>query len=312
MFDKQVHLERVFRDELTRLNLEQAEAVQHIEGPVVVVAGPGTGKTHILAARIGYILMETDTRPQDILCLTYTEAATVAMRDRLAKLIGAAAFKVPIYTFHAFCNRIIQENVELFGGRLAESPANELVRNQLLVELVEQLPAGSLLVTRHANPEFYIRDILGLFERMKKDRWQSDVLIQLALDEIDGLPYDPAMWVGKSNRKSGVRKGDVSPEKMADARTKLRRFIEAVHLFEPYQKQLAKRGYYDFDDMILWVLQAFGQHPALLRRYQEQFLYILVDEFQDTNGAQNALVTSLMDYWDSPNLFVVGDDDQSI
>src|SRR5580704_10757695 len=103
-----------FREEYWKLNEQQRLAVDTIEGPVMVIAGPGTGKTQILAARIGKILLETDVSPRNILCLTYTDAGSLAMRRRLLQFIGPDAYKVNIYTFHAFCNDIIQENLSLF------------------------------------------------------------------------------------------------------------------------------------------------------------------------------------------------------
>src|SRR6478752_8625945 len=101
-------LHQKFYEEYNKLNEQQRKAVDTIEGPVMVIAGPGTGKTQILASRIGKILLETDSLPQNILCLTYTEAGVVAMRKRLTRFIGSDAYKVNIYTFHAFCNDIIQ------------------------------------------------------------------------------------------------------------------------------------------------------------------------------------------------------------
>src|SRR5580704_19441699 len=104
----------VFRTLYLTLNPEQKLAVDQIDGPVLVIAGPGTGKTQILGARIGKILLETDTDPGNILCLTYTDAGAIAMRRRLLSFIGPAAYKVHIHTFHSFCNDIIQENLPLF------------------------------------------------------------------------------------------------------------------------------------------------------------------------------------------------------
>src|SRR6187455_2751974 len=102
-----------FKKELEKLNPEQRQAVETIEGPVLVIAGPGTGKTQILAARIGYILENTDARPENILCLTYTDAGAIAMRKRLVQFIGPEAYRLTINTFHAFCNNIIQDNLDL-------------------------------------------------------------------------------------------------------------------------------------------------------------------------------------------------------
>src|SRR3984885_7838596 len=110
---KQEQLQK-FNTEYNRLNEQQKKAVDTIEGPVMVIAGPGTGKTQILSARIGKILLDTDALPENILCLTYTDAGTIAMRKRLLQFIGSDAYKVNIYTFHSFCNDIIQENLSMF------------------------------------------------------------------------------------------------------------------------------------------------------------------------------------------------------
>src|SRR3569623_1487512 len=104
-----------YRQALANLNPEQLAAGNKMDGPVLVVAGPGTGKTQILAARIGKILTDTDAQPNEILCLTYTDAGAVAMRKRLFEFIGPDAYRINIYTFHAFCNDIIQENLDYFG-----------------------------------------------------------------------------------------------------------------------------------------------------------------------------------------------------
>src|SRR6185312_4885295 len=113
MPSKNYQLEK-FNKEYNRLNEQQKKAVDTIEGPVMVIAGPGTGKTQILSARIGKILLETDTQPQNILCLTYTDAGVIAMRKRILDFIGADAYKVNIYTFHAFCYDLIQDNLSMF------------------------------------------------------------------------------------------------------------------------------------------------------------------------------------------------------
>src|ERR1700755_629447 len=110
----QQRLHQKFNEAYQQLNTQQRIAVDTIDGPVMVIAGPGTGKTQILASRIGKILLETDVSTHNILCLTYTDAGVVAMRKRLLQFIGPDAYKTGIYTFHAFCNEIIQENLSLF------------------------------------------------------------------------------------------------------------------------------------------------------------------------------------------------------
>src|ERR1700755_2171760 len=136
-------LQQHFREEYGKLNEQQRLAVDTTEGPVMVIAGPGTGKTQILAARIGKILLETDVFPQNILCLTYTDAGAIAMRRRLQHFIGADAYKVHLYTFHSFCNDIIQENLSMFE-KTALNPISELQKIELLKELVDGFPKNHL------------------------------------------------------------------------------------------------------------------------------------------------------------------------
>src|SRR6185295_8173300 len=128
-----------FQEEYSRLNEKQRLAVDTIEGPVLVIAGPGTGKTQILASRIGKILLETDTGPGNILCLTYTDAGVLAMRKRLLQFIGPDAYKVNIYTFHAFCNDVIQENLSLFEKTSLEL-VSDLEKAELFKELIDSFP----------------------------------------------------------------------------------------------------------------------------------------------------------------------------
>src|SRR5215216_5588484 len=132
-------LQNKFNQEFEKLNPQQRKAVNTIEGPVMVIAGPGTGKTQILAARIGKILLDTDASPKNILCLTYTEAGAIAMRRRLLHFIGPDAYKVNICTFHSFCNDIIQENLSMFE-KTALNPISDLEKKQLFKSLIENLP----------------------------------------------------------------------------------------------------------------------------------------------------------------------------
>ena len=124
----------------TQLNEEQQKAVNTIEGPVMVIAGPGSGKTEILALRVGKILLETQASPHNILCLTYTEAGAIAMRKRLLKYIGPEAYQVPIYTFHALCNLIIQENPGQFTEHREMQPASELEQIDSIIEVIKKFP----------------------------------------------------------------------------------------------------------------------------------------------------------------------------
>ena len=298
-----------FTNELDKLNPAQKRAVHHIEGPVLVIAGPGTGKTHILTARIGRILMETDTQPYNILCLTFTDAGVHAMRERLLTFIGPEAHRVHIYTFHSFCNNIIQDNLELFGRHDLE-PISKLEKVELIRSIIDELPVGHPLKRSGRNAYFYEQHLQDLFSRMKAEDWSVE-FIEKKIDEyLNDLPNRPE-YIYK--RKSGIfRKGDIKKAKLEDEQIKMEKLRSAAQLYPRYVELMGEMRRYDFDDMILWVLRAFEQNENLLRQYQEQYLYFLVDEYQDTNGAQNHILQQLIRYWENPNVFIVGDDDQSI
>ena len=298
-----------FREEYKRLNEQQKLAVDTIEGPVMVIAGPGTGKTQILAARIGKILLETDALPENILCLTYTDAGVVAMRKRLLGFIGPDAYKVNIYTFHAFCNDIIQENLSLFERNILD-PISELERIELFKELIDAFPKNHPLKRYRGDVYYEIRGLKDLFSTMKREGWTPEMINQKMDEYIRSLPTRDE-YIAKRATKE-FKKGDVRTDKIEEETEKMEKLRAAVNEFSNFQQLMRNRNRYDFDDMINWVLKAFENNKQLLANYQERYQYILVDEYQDTSGAQNNLVEMLISYWDKPNVFVVGDDDQSI
>lgn len=149
---------QLFQDLYVKLNQQQQDAVNAVEGPVMVIAGPGTGKTQILATRILNILSSTDTQPQNILCLTYTEAGSTAMQKRLSQFMGADAFKIPIFTFHGLCNKIIQDNPEKFSRRELRV-MDELDKIDLIQGIIEALPAQSLLKSYQEDAQVLRRNL---------------------------------------------------------------------------------------------------------------------------------------------------------
>jgi len=298
-----------FKKELSRLNAAQAEAVNSIDGPVMVIAGPGTGKTHILTARIGRILMETDTLPSNILCLTFTDAGVHAMRERLLEFIGPEAHRVHIYTFHSFCNSIIQENLEVFGRHDME-PLSELEKVELIHELLDELPINHPLVRGKADRYFYTKHLSGLFDKMKQEAWTEAFIKERIASYLSDLPLRPDFLYQRKHGQN--KKGDLKQVKFDEQVARMELLSAGIDLFANYGALMHRNRRYDYADMILWVLKAFKSNEALLRKYQEQYLYFLVDEYQDTNGSQNEIVQQLIKYWDNPNVFIVGDDDQSI
>ena len=298
-----------FQEEYSQLNEKQRLAVDTIEGPVMVIAGPGTGKTQILASRIGKILLETDASPGNILCLTYTEAGVVAMRKRLLQFIGPDAYKVNLFTFHAFCNEVIQDNLSLFE-KTSLDPISELEKIELFKELIDSFPKNHLLKRYRGDVYFEIHNLDRLFSTMKKEGWSPLFINQKINEYISDLPNRDEFIYKRRYKEFNV--GDIKRDKVEEEREKMERLRAAVNEFDHFQQLMRHHNRYDFDDMINWVIKAFEENKNLLADYQERFLYILVDEYQDTSGTQNKIVELLINYWERPNVFVVGDDDQSI
>lgn len=302
-------LEKKFREEYVRLNDQQRRAVDNIEGPVMVIAGPGTGKTQILAARIGKILLDSDTDPTNIICLTYTDAGVIAMRKRLLDFIGPDAYKVAIYTFHAFCNDVIQENLSLFE-KTSLDPISDLERIELYKHLIDTFPKNHPLKRYRGDVYYEINNLQSLFSTMKKEGWTPAFINQSIDAYLNDLPNRDGFVYKRKYKEFNA--GDLKRDKIEEAQEKMEKLRAAVNEFERFQLLMREKNRYDFDDMINWVIRAFEENKNLLASYQERFQYILVDEYQDTSGTQNRLVELLISYWDRPNVFVVGDDDQSI
>ena len=147
-----------FKEEYDKLNEQQQQAVDTIEGPVIVNAGPGTGKTQILALRIANILQQTDIDAGNILCLTYTDNGAVEMRNRLLKIVGSVAYKIQIHTFHSFCNEVIQDNLTWFG-KLNLEPIGDLEEIDLFYTLIDGIKKNNIL-KRFRGEVYYKKDRL--------------------------------------------------------------------------------------------------------------------------------------------------------
>jgi len=307
-FNKE-RLESKFKEEYERLNEKQRIAVDTIDGPVMVIAGPGTGKTQILASRIGKILLDTDAQPENILCLTYTEAGVVAMRRRLLNFIGPNAYKVNICTFHAFCNDVIQDNLSLFE-KTALDPVSDLEKIQFFKELIDSFPKNHLLKRYRGDVYFEINNLQSLFSNMKKEGWTPSFINQKIDDYLANLPTRDEFIYKRKYKEFNA--GDLKRDKIQEEQERMEKLRAAVGEFDRFQQLMRKKNRYDFDDMINWVIKAFEENKNLLANYQEKYQYILVDEYQDTSGTQIRLVELLISYWEKPNVFVVGDDDQSI
>lgn len=291
-----------FEREFSRLNPEQKAAVTSFDGPVLVIAGPGTGKTQVLTLRIAYILLHEEIKPQNILALTFTESGVHAMRERLVSLIGPTAYYVRITTFHGFCNDLILEYPDKFNVHSREfTSLSDLEKFKLVRNLIDTLG----LVHLHSFNEtyFYVGSILSRIQDIKKEGVTPAGFDQLVADWAEEVENDPQL----RNKRTGEE-----TEKLRKARKDVEKNKELAKLYRAYQKYLSDKGRYDYEDMIVMVLERLASDPEFLLEVQERFVHFLVDEYQDTNGAQNRIVHLLASHFENPNLFAVGDDDQSI
>ena len=302
--------EGTFQAVLNSLNSNQKSAVNSIEGPVMVIAGPGTGKTQLLAARIGNILKKTDTAPENILCLTYTEAGAFNMKKRLREFIGAESYRVKIHTFHSFCTDIIMSNKDEFSEVQNLSQISELEQYALLEDLISQFEPGHVLHSAKGANNYTIKGLSGYFRLIKEENWDPAAMSKSLQNELKEKK-DNGDFDYKNNGKNW-KVGDLKKHLYEPFRLRTEKSCAALTLYEKYETTKKQRGLFDYADMILWVLQKFQSDDLFLGKYQETCQFILVDEYQDTNGSQNDLVFLLSDFWEKPNLFVVGDDDQSI
>lgn len=287
------------------LNSRQKEAVDAIEGPVMVIAGPGTGKTNILTLRIANILARTDTEPEAILALTYTTNAAAEMQSRLVSLIGPAAWRVTLTTFHGLCEQIIHDHEERFTDLAGRRVADDVDRRRIMERLFTDADYLDKLAGFGDDP-YYITPALRAIEELKREGAGPERLGELVAAEQTTLTNDPALI---STR--GPTKGQLK----AEARLQLERMDrlnELVPLYRAYETALAKEQLYDYTDMLTRVRDALVTDELLRLALQERFQYLLVDEHQDTNAVQNQIVELLAGFFDQPNLFIVGDEKQAI
>lgn len=372
--------------QMERLNAEQRSAVEHVDGPLLVVAGPGTGKTQLLSLRAANILATRDVEPKNILCLTFGNAGAEAMRKRLVELIGRDAYGIEVSTFHSFAASVRQRWPECFDRGESSRLASELRRSEIVNRILNGLPPSSPLASGQSNGvNARLKDVMAFVGNFKRsglttDEFRAVMEQSLAFfdhaeadEEFMGLvnaaipravqakeafcadfetavqrlcvlcPEDlrrpvittPGIYVpysewlarlvadaelidedGKTGGLKEVRDalfcGTLKEGKSFKDRAVAERAIAAADVFDAYQAAMEDAGLYDYDDMILEAIEAVQTHPCLAQELRERYLYIQVDEFQDTNGAQMRILELLAGDDPEPNIMAVCDDDQAI
>ncbi len=300
---------------MENLNKEQLEAVLHKDGPLLIVAGAGTGKTTVITQKIAYMIEQGWAKSDEILALTFTEKAAGEMEERVDRLLPIGYLDLWISTFHGFAEKILNAHGLDIGLSSDAKLLNEFEQWILIKKNLDKFdldyyrPAG--------NPTKFINAMLRHFSRLKDE----DITPAEYLKYEEGLKENLDRMLGGANRKNSKSK-ILNPKQIINHKSQITnsdseiaeqettRINEVANAYHVYQRLLLDEGAMDFGDLINYCLKLFRERPAILEKYRQQFKYVLVDEFQDTNWAQYELVKMLVR--PRNNLIVVGDDDQSI
>ncbi|PIP87209.1 hypothetical protein COW81_01490 [Candidatus Campbellbacteria bacterium CG22_combo_CG10-13_8_21_14_all_36_13] len=294
----------IFEKSYKNLNTAQKQAVDTIDGPVMVIAGPGTGKTTILTLRIANILRTTDTEPEQILALTFTDSGVNSMRKKLSEIIGSSAYRVNIYTFHGFCNEVIRKYPDYFPRIIGSSSGTEIDQIKIMEEIID---SGDFNLLRpYGDSRYYIRSVLGAIRNLKMDNISPEMFKSLIDEEYEVLMTQDDLYHVKGAYK-GKMKGEYLKQEKSIIKNR-----ELILAYDMYEKSLREKKIYDFEDMILEVIHALEKDSEFLLILQEEFQYILADEHQDANNSQNRLLELLSSFHERPNIFIVGDEKQAI
>lgn len=268
-----------------KLNPEQSKAVTHTDGPLLIVAGAGTGKTTVLIERLNYLITEKLAKPDEVLITTFTEKAASEMEERADRLLPMGYVDLWINTFHGFCERILRDHALDIGlandfKLLTQTEQWLLVRKNLdKFELDYYRPLG--------NATKFIHELLRHFSRLKDEN----------ISAAEYLEYAEKLKIDADSTNDGEE-------------LEIKRIVELAQAYNRYNRFLLAENYLDFGDLINYTIKLFKERPNILKFYRAKFKYIMVDEFQDTNWSQYELIKLLASPKD--NLAVVGDDDQAI
>jgi DNA helicase-2/ATP-dependent DNA helicase PcrA len=290
---------------LKKLNSAQYEAATHEAGPLLIVAGAGTGKTTVLINRLAYLILEKQIPTEAILLLTFTEKAAGELEERADKILPYGYVDLWINTFHGFCERVLHEHALDIG----------LTANFKLVSATDQWVLIKKNLERFkldyyrplGNPTKFIDELLRHFSRLKDENISSSDYLQYA-EDLESNQDDRLS--GRQIKGKRPKGKPADPVDSADDELEAGRIKELANAYHTYNQLLLENNCLDFGDLIIYTLKLFKDRPNILRYYRKLFRYIMVDEFQDTNFAQYELVKLLV----APknNLVVVGDDDQAI
>lgn len=268
-------------------NREQRSAIRYNKGPLLLIAGAGTGKTHVIVEKIKYCIAHGLAEPEEILALTFTEKAASEMEERVDQALPYGYFQMWISTFHSFADQILKEHASHIGL----NPGYRLLTDaETILFLKENLFLFNFSYFRPlGNPNKYLEGLHKHFSRLKDEDVSPIQYIEWARSQISNL---------KSQNEEN--------------RAEIEKNLELANAYKTFQQLKIKEGFMDFSDLIFYTLELFRKRKNLLSQYQNKFLHVLIDEFQDTNIAQYELIKLLCPFKTNPKLTVVGDDSQAI
>ena len=275
------------------LNKSQKRAVEHKGGPLLIIAGAGTGKTSVITEKILYLIKTNQARPSEILALTFTEKAADEMQERIDIAMPYGYEEPNISTFHSFCDQVLKRDGYQIGLDTNYSLLSSAQGYIFMKKHLYDLPLD--IFRPKGNPAKFLNDLLDHFSRLQDEDVSPEEYVEFAKN----LPQ--------------------STKEEKETRNKL---LELSNVYLKYTELKVQESKMDFGDLIIFTLKLFRENPEILEKYRKQYKYILVDEFQDTNYTQNVLVNTMslglkdgkidVGNKERPNLTVVGDDDQAI
>ena len=292
-------------------NSKQQQAIDILNGQVMLLAGPGTGKTFTVIHRIEKMLAD-GVEPSSILCLTFSDAAASEMRQRLIKKMGVVASAVDIYTYHSFCNDLIKTYPDKFEMTSGVKLITDAEKISIMKECIDDANLKFFVPSR-ADRYFFSKNFISYVEKLKTQRVSKDEymacidtnpMLMPRYKELESEIYE--------REQAGNTKNKTRYNELEKIKTNIEKAKELWTLFELYSAKMINKNLIDFSDMINLVLTSFEEDSQFLSEVSNKYKYFLVDEYQDTNDLQNQIIFNLLDGNDEKNIFVVGDDDQII
>ncbi|MEK9155946.1 MAG: ATP-dependent DNA helicase [Patescibacteria group bacterium] len=294
---------------LEGLNENQHEAVTHKDGPLLIIAGAGTGKTTVLARRIAYIIEQKWAKPSEILALTFTEKAAAEMEERVDQLVPYGYVDMWISTFHAFGESLLRDYSIEMG---LPSHYKLLTETEQAIFMNDNLYTFDLKYYRPlGNPTSHVEAILSHFSRLKDELITPEEYLKFSRQRLSSSipPLNLPLTKGEKQGKISLTRKEGDENTKSD-KAEAEKMLELANAYARYNELMLQAGNLDFGDLIFLTHKLLKENPKILAECRKKFKYILVDEYQDTNYAQNEIVKLLAN--EHGNITVVGDDDQSV